>query len=169
MSLLQVPTSLWQHAGVAGPGLASAQRPGLAPAQESGLGPELFEQEYVNVTFSLTSPPSQQNNGSYVGLSPASTTDKDKGTGVNIEEAATTIVTLSSSVKLHQWPFGAIATPSSSLPSTSQSLSSTPQRGVRNSENDRIRLLGPLLALAFEEARFTDLAGVYLTDALYVR
>ena len=85
-----------------------------------------------------------------------------------VEETVTTVVTLSASVVLHQWPFGAIPPPSSSS-ATPQSLSSTPRRVIRNSETDRMRLLGPLLALAFEEARFTDLTGVYLTDALFVR
>ena len=77
----------------------------------------------------------------------------------------TTTLALSASVVLRQWPFGAITTPSS----PSSPPLPTVNRMLRNSEADRMRVLGPLLALAFEEARFTDLAGVYLSDAIYVR
>ena len=88
------------------------------------------------------------------------------------EEDVTTSLALSASVVLRHWPYGAI--PSSSPSSSSSSSSSTSSqpsahRIIRNSEADRMRVLGPLLALVFEEARFTDLAGVYLSDAIYVR
>ena len=65
--LWQVPTNLWQYAGL-------AQGQGLGPPQGQGLGPDLFGEKFVNVTLTPQYP--HKNKGSDMKNSPDGSADK---------------------------------------------------------------------------------------------